>query len=113
LACIAACQAAGVRSSGGVRRAAPADRAGPFDFVHRAGGLASVRQVGAVHSDPLAGAGELRQQRLPGGGQVVDAARDQADARALGQQAPGAGQPDALAAAGNEGVPALELQIHA
>ncbi|MNT81238.1 hypothetical protein D3C72_2208090 [compost metagenome] len=55
---------------------------------------------------------ERGEQRLLALLQVLQVARDQAHARAFAQETQRAGQADALAAAGDENVLVLELEVH-
>jgi len=71
-----------------------------------------VLEVGRMHRDPALGLRERFGQRLAAPLQVLQVARHEAHARALLQEAERAGQADALAAAGDENVLVLELEIH-
>jgi hypothetical protein len=55
---------------------------------------------------------ERFDERLAALLQVLQIARDEAHARAFAQEAQRAGEANALAAAGDENVPVLELEIH-
>ncbi|MDT4844742.1 hypothetical protein FQZ97_787110 [compost metagenome] len=65
-----------------------------------------------MQADAAFGLRERGEQRLLALLQVLQVARDQAHARAFAQEAQRAGQADALAAAGDENVLVLELEVH-
>ncbi len=99
------------RGTGGIHQ--HVDRAESlFGGIERGHGAGRILEVGGVHRHPALGLGKRLDQRLAALLQVLQIARDQAHTRALAQEAQRAGQADALAAAGDENVPVLELEIH-
>jgi hypothetical protein len=89
------------------------DRAeGSFSRIECGHGAGRVLQVGGVDRDAALGLRMLLAQGLLAALQVGDVARDEAHARAFAQEAQRAGQADALAAAGDENVLVLELEVH-
>ncbi|MCY1524624.1 hypothetical protein D9M68_595660 [compost metagenome] len=85
---------------------------GLFGGVEGGDGAGGVLEVGGVQADAAFGLRERGDQRLLALLQVLQVARDQAHARAFAQEAQRAGQADALAAAGDENVLVLELEVH-
>ena len=77
-------------------------------FVQRTQRLRSISQIGRhrVHMT------RWGVQRLLGAFQVVRVARHQRDARALGQKGLGTGQANAFAAASDQNMVVIELQVH-
>ena len=80
--------------------------------IERGHGAGRVLEIGGMHRDAAFGPGEAVDQRLAALFQVLQVAGDEAHAGPLAEEPQRAGQADALAAAGDENVLVLELEVH-